>query len=518
MPKAQPNKKPKTAAVSKKTLKQAGAAQFNSVSWSSNRAQIYGTAVDFSADFTPADRVEMMKRLRYGERNCGLVRQILGDFVTYVPGADGIKHQSHCADEAKAALYDDYFTDWAKSCDLSGRFSWADTQRILTRAAVRDGDSFCLLVVYDGKCKLQLVEAHRVANPEGQEVPVGMLDGVQFDRVGRVAAYSIIQGDKTAKLVPASSVCHILEQDYSSGSRGLPLLQHSWQDIQTEDELLKLEALAVRNDADFTRVLTKQGGYVPNNLAAELAGNNSNGSDLASKMGGKLVVLSEGEDLKSISSNRPSPVFVGFLEAIQRDIARGTGLPYEFTGNPSSASGGALRLIAAKADRTFGRWQTILIERLCAKVWGFVIGSAIANGELPDAPDWNKVSWTTPKRLTIDAGRDAAQERADIELGLLSLSEAYSLRGLDLRQEMMKRAKDFKFITQLAEQEGIPLWMLYKPGFNWLQQGQGKPTATEVQLAGGEQPDPMGAPVPEMEDSAEDDAEDTAEAEDETNS
>lgn len=512
MSKAQPHKRTKSGSLSKKTLKQAGASQFNSVSWSSNRAQIYGTAVDFSLDFTPSDRVEMMKRLRYGERNCGLVRQILGDFVTYVVGSDGITHQSHCADTAKAAAYDEYFAEWCRNCDLTLRFSWAEVQRITLRGALRDGDSFALKVFDDqGRARLQLVEAHRVANPEGVEAPKGMLDGVQFDRVGRVAAYSIIQGDKTAKPVAATSVCHIAEQDYSSGSRGLPLLQHSWSDIQTEDELLKLEALAVRNDSDFTRVLVKQGGYVPNNLAAELSGTSTNGSDLASKMGGKLAVLEPGEDLKSIQSNRPSPVFVGFLEAIQRDIARGTGLPYEFSGNPTSASGGALRLIAAKADRAFARWQTILIERLCLPTWGFVIGSAIANGELPDAPDWNKVSWTTPKRLTIDAGRDAAQDRADLELGLLSMSEIYAQRGLDLRTEVQKRAKDFKYIMDTAEKEGVPLWMLYKPGFNWLQNGQGKPTATEAMLAGA---DPM-AGMPEQEDSKADEAED--EAEDEAN-
>jgi lambda family phage portal protein len=512
MSKAQPHKRTKSGSISKKTLKQAGASQFNSVSWSTNRAQIYGTAVDFSVDFTPTDRVEMMKRLRYGERNCGLVRQILGDFVTYVVGSDGITHQSHCADTEKAAAYDEYFAEWCRNCDLTQRFSWAEVQRITVRGALRDGDSFALKVFDEqGRARLQLVEAHRVANPEGVEAPKGMLDGVQFDKVGRVVAYSIIQGDKTAKPVAASSVCHIAEQDYSSGSRGLPLLQHSWADIQTEDELLRLEALAVKNDSDFTRVLTKQGGYVPNNLAAELSGTSGNGSELASKMGGKLVVLSEGEDLKSIQSNRPSPVFVGFLEAIQRDIARGTGLPYEFSGNPTSASGGALRLIAAKADRAFGRWQTITIERLCVPTWGFVIGTAIANGELPDAPDWNKVSWTTPKRLTIDAGRDAAQDRADLELGLLSMSEIYAQRGLDLRTEVQKRAKDFKYIMDTAEKEGVPLWMLYKPGFNWLQNGQGKPTATEAMLAGA---DPL-AGMPEVEDSKADKAED--EAEDEAN-
>jgi hypothetical protein len=28
------------------------------------------------------------------------------------------------------------------------------------------------------------------------------------------------------------------------------------------------------------------------------------------------------------------------------------------------------------------------------------------------------------------------------------------------------------FVIGLAKDKGLPVWMLYKPGFNWLQQGQ----------------------------------------------
>lgn len=475
---------PKPGADAPKLKKKAGASQFQSVGMSSNRAVIYGTAVDFSVDYTPSDRVEMIKRLRYGERNCGLIRQILNDYVTYVPG-DGITAQSHCTDDKKAALYEDYFIEACKSLSLCGRFSFTEIQRIITRGALRDGDSFAILVSdpQDGKPKLQLVEGHRIGNPEGQEVPPGMLDGVTFDANGRIKSYNVLQSDKSSRTIPASAVCQICEYDYSSGSRGLPLLQHSWTDIQSEDELLKLEMLAVRQDTDVTRVLKKQGGFIPSDLASELSGSGTGSLDaVASRMGGKLVALEPGEDLISLESKRPNGNFVKFLEAVQRDIARGTGLPYEFSGDPTAAGGSAMRLISAKADRSFSRWQTILIQRLCNPTWLWVVGTAIANGDLPDSPDWFKVSWTTPKKLTVDAGRDAAQERADIELGLLSLSEAYSARGLDFRQEAQKRANDFKFIMALAEKEGIPLWTLYKPGFNWLQEGEGKPTATEVQM------------------------------------
>ena len=87
----------------------------------------------------------------------------------------------------------------------------------------------------------------------------------------------------------------------------------------------------------------------------------------------------------------------------------------------------------------------------------------------------------------MDAGREAANDRADVELGLLSMSELYAQRGLDFRTEMQKRAEDMKYISDLAQVSGIPLWTLYKPGFNWLQKGEGKPTNAEASMATSEE-------------------------------
>ena len=189
----------------------------------------------------------------------------------------------------------------------------------------------------------------------------------------------------------------------------------------------------------------------------------SNGlGNMAVQMGGKIIALDVGESLTSLQSNRPSPTFSGFLRALHQDVSRGI-LPYSFIVDPSGNTGPGLRLDIAKADRTFQKWQNLIISQFCQNTWGFVIGFGIANGDLPDDPEWNKVSWTTPKRVTVDAGREAANDRADMELGLISASELYAQRGLDFRSEMAKRAEDMAFIINLAKTSGIPVEMLYKP-------------------------------------------------------
>jgi capsid protein len=255
----------------------------------------------------------------------------------------------------------------------------------------------------------------------------------------------------------------VVDQEYASGARGVPLLQHSVNTIQDEMELLALEKQACKDNGDVNRVITKAGGVLDSDMAGELgATNGSSYSNLANTMGGKLIVLEPGESMTSFQSNRPNATFTGFLAALERDISQGV-LPYEFVGDSSKLGGATVRLITAKAGRVFSKYQTIMIENFCVPTWGYIIGQGIAAGELPDDPDWNRVSWTTPKSVTVDAGREAANDRADVEMGLLSMSELYAQRGLDFRTEMAKRASDMVHIKDLAEQYGIPFELLFRP-------------------------------------------------------
>jgi capsid protein len=65
--------------------------------------------------------------------------------------------------------------------------------------------------------------------------------------------------------------------------------------------------------------------------------------------------------------------------------------------------------------------------------------------------------------VTVDAGREAQQNRADVETGLKTLSDHYSELGMDFREELERRAQDAKAIMDAAEKYGVPVSMLWKP-------------------------------------------------------
>ena len=416
-------------------------------------------AQDQRRDLTPAKRHELVKKMRWGERNSGQIREMVGDLVLYTVG-DGFRPQAHTSDPEWNKAAEAYFADWARKCDITNRFSFNDLLRIAERRWVLDGDFFLAKVRNaGGQAKLQGIEAHRVGSPENMDDP-NIHDGIVFGAFGEIKAFWVIKSDGTYRQILANAMMMVYDPEFVSGARGLPLLQHSWNDLQDLMEILALEKSAVKDHAEITRVLKRAGGEFGDDLASELASNPQSADALGVGLGGKFIALEPGEDLVHQASARPNSNFDSFIKAVKQDAAAGV-MPAGFT-DPSMLNGPAVRMVIAKMDRIASRHQTILIDNVCTPTWGYVIGDAIARGELPDIDGWEKHSWTTPKRITVDAGREAANDRADVEMGLLSMSEIYSQRGMDFREEMEKRAADMAYIRDLASRNGLPFELLYR--------------------------------------------------------
>ena len=464
--KAKPSARKGTPAPSAATVSQGRFNnQYSGNEWGST-VQTYARRViyapqpdDMRRDMSPWDRNEMVKKCRWAERESSLFRQILNDLCIYVVG-DGIKWQSHAENPETARLHEEYFAMKAKNLDVSGK-SFFQSQAILTRAMFRDGDAFSLKADLNGEAKTQIIEAHRVGDPTDRDTPSDCWDGIGFGKYNEPIYYSVYQADGGSRKVEAQSVMHIVDMETASGSRGVPTLQSALCAIQDVKELLDLERRAVKDNGDVTRVIFKGSGFLDEDAASEISSAHGSAENIASQMGGKAIVMEGSDRFESFESKRPNSTFVGFLAALEKDIC--SILPYEFVKDPTSAGGASVRLVTAKAARVFGKYQNIIIERFCQPTWEYVIADGIAKGEIPDDSRWWSASWTTPKSVTVDAGREAANDRADIEMGLLSMSELYAQRGLDFRSEMEKRAADMAHIQNLAKQYGIPFELLFRP-------------------------------------------------------
>ena len=438
---------------------------YESANVSPRRGRVPGSAPrDARLDLTPAVRSELVRRSRYLHRNSGFVRELVSSMAIYSTG-DGIRPQAQTADAAWNRLAETLFSDWAARCEVTGRFSFPEVQALVCRGMDVDGEYFIHKTRDSADTpRLQLIEAHRIGDSgDGRTV-----DGIGLDPVGAPLFYRVLEDAGTHRDLPAASVLHVFEPEYASAVRQPPTIQHSINHIIDEIELLALEKHAVKDNADVARILKTERGEVESDSDFQIGqpaivNEQSDPVALQKIIGGKLVALKPDESLDSFQSNRPSPTFTGFLEHLRRDSALGV-LPFEFAADSSKIGGAGVRLVVAKADRRFSFRQMILARRLIMPVWVYVIGDAIDKGLLPSMPGWWKMTWTPPRRVTVDAGREAQQNRADVELGIKTLTEHFAEQGMDFAEEMETRARDAKLLLELAQRHGVALEMLWKPG------------------------------------------------------
>jgi len=448
--------------------------QFEGAKYSNKRSWIQTPwPADFKRTMTGFDRQELTRKMRWLYVNAGLIRQIISDMALYSVGS-GIKPQAASGNAAWDIAAEKYFNDWAsKPCEITGRYNFWEVQFMASKLIDRDGEIFVLKTFgKDKSALLQVIESHRVgASVDVVQDGTGLFDGVCFDKFGAVIGYNVIRSDGTTRMVPAASMLHIYHPEQVSGARAYSPLQHSILNCIDALEVISLEKQALKVQADIVRTITRENpqfdgsqsdfeafGMRPQDYPNQVY---DNPEQVGTFVGGKTLALAPGEDLKMVESTRPGPNTVAALEYLNRDSCLGT-LPYEFVVEPNKA-GAAMRLVVAKAGRMFANRQEILKNRLLQPTWGYIIAQAVANGDLPPNDNWTRVTWVTPKRVTVDAGKEEAATFKAIELGLKSFSEYHSENGNDARDHNARRAADIRHQMDMAAEQNIPFWTMYKP-------------------------------------------------------
>ncbi len=436
---------------------QAGAwSSYEGASHSTKRRMVPGaTPTDNHQELNSSTRSELVKASRYVAKNSGVAKEIIAANQLYSVGEAGIKPKPQGGSDnwKKKAL--SIWSDWSRYPTMDGRYSFVEVQRMVSRLMDEDGECFVYKVQGpSGEPRIQLIESHRIGSWDTKTD--GYIDGIKFDRWGRPTSYCFKADDGRIKHLKAESVLHVFDPERPSAARSAPTLSHSSNHLRDAMELLALEKHAVKMSGDVVHVLNTEnaasddGEFMP--VAAD--GDLTDPASLQRITGGKVVSTQAGESLSSFESNRPNSTFTGFLDYLDRDTTLGV-LPYEFVVDPSKPTGAGVRLVVAKADRRF-QWRSKLIAyRLIEPLWFFVIGSAIAKGDLTAPKDWHRIKCGTPRRVTVDAGRERREDREDVMAGLKNLGDHFEEQGKDFSEEVEQRAMELKMIEEIANKYGV---------------------------------------------------------------
>ena len=414
------------------------------------------------------DRIKMMWEARNLAQNYSFFKSILLKESMYVCGS--IRFQSQTGDPQVDELYEQYWKDWEKNCDITARYPFRHLVQLLHISMRRDGDCGFVMVTKDQQVKLQMVEADRLGNPSQygkNNTKENYIGGITINDLGQPISYRVFRRTlhgqyKDPTEVPAGNFIHYIVPMRVDQYRGITCFETSIPHAKDIHELYKMEKMAVKWGASHAGVITKN-DHGPDKWATKSAPVSKDGKKMEKIEPGKIVRLQPGDDISMFpNQSRPSPTFNGFVNTLVREMANGLNLPYAFVWDMSSFGGATARLEVQQAQRSFRRHQDLLTEQVLEPIKNAVISRAIAFGELPATQNWKKSRWQFNSQITADLGHEVQANLTMLDAGLKTHESIYGEHGLDFQEEAQKVAREISYLQDLANQSGIPMSLLSK--------------------------------------------------------
>jgi lambda family phage portal protein len=371
------------------------------------------------------------------------------------------------------------FAQWSPVCDADGQLDFFGMTAAAYRAMEQDGEVLVRLRprrVEDGlpvPLQLQLLEIDwldstrntLVGGSDG--VPVGnvVIEGIEYDSLGRVAAYWLWDqhpGDATllrgfrnfSKRLPAviggvPTIIHLFDPKRPGQRRGItrmaPIIART-RDMQTyEDAELQrknLESrLSVLVSGDISQMATDGQLGAPSN-AADPATARATG-DLGELRSGSIVELPAGVQMETVEPKAAGGV-VEYLVYNHHIITAAMGVTYEMaTGDMSQVNFSSARVRQGDVRRGFEQTQwLVLIPRMIRPIADAFALLAILAGKVRNR-DYG-LEFDTPKWDYVNPLQETQADALQVANGLSSLSAKLRARGENPDRVFAEIAEDFR--------------------------------------------------------------------------
>jgi len=312
------------------------------------------------------------------------------------------------------------FALWAEStlCDNNDQNNFYELQQVAFSDWLRNGEEFALVKYGDAspympyRLRIKLVEADRVCTPgaidgeynafdTGNKNGNRIMNGVEIDKSGRVAAYHVCSkfpGDynndgiykwtrieKRGRKTGNPNILHIFNAERAEQYRGVPFLAPVIQAVRQLSQYTDAEIMAAVVNSIFSVFIQTESGEGITDFAGVDGEDSSyqDGTDDEIELGsGTVNYLKAGETVNPVKSEHPSGSFEGFASAMASHIGAALEIAPEvllkkFTNN-FSASKGALNE-TWKAFRMRRAW---FVNDFCQEIYVLWFNEAVSTGRI----------------------------------------------------------------------------------------------------------------------------------------
>ena len=367
------------------------------------------------------DRDMLRARARWLSANNPIMSNIDSTIINNVVGR-GIALQS--ADDKLQGAWD----AWQLTCDLTGRRTLYDMQRLILQTRMVDGEVFIYKKYTKDGLRLQLLEADQLDTYAGKS-------GLEIDKDGRVTAY-YFKTDGDAVKIDAKYIINYHKSNRISQYRGVSEYSRSIIDIKNFQGFTSANIQSLRARANIAYVV--EGDDVdPYNYNASL----EDGDKVQEINDAFVFYLNQGESIKSLDSKATPVNYAEFVQSTVRMIATGRNISYELAFRDfSQVNFSSARASIIQDNKRFDSEQQHMITYVMGDLFKTWYEYEILNGrEVVELP---AISWVLPVRDWVNPQHDVKVLFEMIDRNLMTYTDAAKSRGKNLEDILIQRQKE----------------------------------------------------------------------------
>lgn len=452
---------------------------FNGAALNNLTASFNGEHVSLNEDLERSLRI-LRSRSRHLAKNNDYVKKFLRMAQNHIAGPNGFTLSVPCMrdngtiDEADKLVCERAFARWGKRgvCDITGRLSFVQLQRLAVLMAARDGEAIVRRVRDPGinsfGYALQLIDpvllddTFRADFPDGRRIRMG----VETNANGRPIAYHFLSDVESAwgtrrTRVPAEDIWHLFIQEEPNQVRGCPWIHSAMRSLNDLGGYIEAAVIAARVGA------SNMGFYVPpadqpaatGALADEQLQRDDGTVELVKDAApGTFEELPPGYDFRKFDPDYPHQNFDAFIKAMLRGISSGMGADYNTLAN--DLEGVNYSSIRSGKLETQDEWTCLqgwFREGLHEPLWPEWLKFGFLSGELKPLPvskfdKYDVAVWQGRRWPWVDPLKDMQAKKLELDTCLTSYSAVMRELGRDPEATWRELAKDKERIKALLPQ------------------------------------------------------------------